>query len=197
MNDLPPNDPHALPFKIARLVKERGWNQEDFARISQLNRQTVHTIMNPERGTRKLRNATVSACARALGIAVNDLLTLPVERLIARLHGRVAPGADESLKLLYERTTQPELLAWLERNPERARQLTPVEVDELLGLQGNGGPMAGLGVERIVEMLERKRRLTQQVQAIAGTEYVDLLERLVGLIYEKIHPYGDRAGGAR
>ncbi|MCI0457473.1 MAG: hypothetical protein L0Z62_10930 [Gemmataceae bacterium] len=192
MNELPPNDPHALPFKIARLVRERGWNHEDFARTARLNRQTVHTIMNPEKGTRKLRNATVSACARALGIPVNDLLTLPVERLIARMHGRIAAGDDDTLKLLYERATLPELVAWLQRNPDRARQLTPAEVEELLGLQGSGGPLTGFGVERYVEMLERKRRLMEQVQAVAGTEYIDVLEKLVGLIYEKIHPYGER-----
>src|SRR5213593_1185462 len=100
MSEQPPNNPQALAAKIARLVQERGWNQEDFARIAQLNRQTVHTILHE--GNRKLRNATVSACARALGLAVNDLLTLPVERLVARMNGRVAADADETLRRLYE-----------------------------------------------------------------------------------------------
>src|SRR5262245_64190818 len=105
MSEHPPNSPEALSDKIARLVKERGWNQEDFARIAQLNRQTVHTILHE--GNRRLRNATVSACARALGLPVNDLLTLPVERLLARLSGQAAAGADESLRRLYEQATQP------------------------------------------------------------------------------------------
>ena len=81
MNDHPPNSPEALATKIARLVRERGWNQEDFARATRLNRQTIHTILYE--GNRTLRNATVKACAEALGLAVNDLLTLPVERLLA------------------------------------------------------------------------------------------------------------------
>ena len=191
MSELPPNSPQTLAHKIARLVRERGWNLEDFARIAQLNRQTVHTIMNA--GNRKLRNATVSACARALGLPVNDLYSLPVERLLARMNGQAAAGSDEALRALYEKTSQPELLAWIERNPERARQLTPAEIDELLALQGTGGPLPGFGVERFVELLERKRRLIGQVQAIAGTEYMDMLEKLVGLIYEKVQPYGDRA----
>src|SRR5436309_5199026 len=174
MSEHPPNSPQSLPAKIARLVRERGWNQEDFARIAQLNRQTVHTIMNA--GNRKLRNATVSACARALGLPVNDLHHLPIERLLARMSGQAAAGSDEALRALYEKTSQPELLAWIERNPERARQLTAGEIDELLALQqGVGGPLTGFGVERLVELLERKRRLVQQVQAIAGTEYMDML----------------------
>ena len=35
-----------LAFKIAKLVEERGWNQELFARISKLNRHTVRQILN-------------------------------------------------------------------------------------------------------------------------------------------------------
>src|SRR5271165_4221732 len=176
MTDHPPNSPQSLADKIARLVKERGWNQEDFARIAQLNRQTVHTILHE--GKRKLRNATVSACARALGLAVNDLLTLPVERLLARMNGQLSANADETLRRLYEQASQPELRAWIERNPERAGRLTVEEIDELLSLQGTGGPLTGFGVERFVEMIERKRKLIQQVHAIAGTEYMDVLERL-------------------
>ncbi len=188
MSEQAANSPQALASKIARLVRERGWNQEDFARIAQLNRQTVHTIMHE--GNRKLRNATVSACARALGLPVNDLYNLPIERLLARLNGQAAAGSDEALRALYEKASQPELLAWIERNAERARQLTPAEIEELLGLQGAGGPLTGFGVERFVEFLERRRRLVQQVHAIAGTEYMETLEKLVGLIYEKVQPYG-------
>jgi len=54
-----------LSGKIARLVEERGWNQEDFARSTQLNRQTIRQILS-QNGQRRLRNATVSACAKAL-----------------------------------------------------------------------------------------------------------------------------------
>src|SRR5262245_35680500 len=105
MTEQLPSSPPSLAAKIARLVKERGWNQEDFARIANLNRQTVHTILHE--GNRKLRNATVSACARALGLPVNDLYHLPVERLLARMSGQAAAGADESLRRLYEQATQP------------------------------------------------------------------------------------------
>ena len=85
------NDPtHAaarmldLGAKIARLVEERGWNQEDFARIAQLNRHTVREIIKNSTG-RRLRNATIAACAKAFGLSAHDLRTLPVERLVQRL----------------------------------------------------------------------------------------------------------------
>src|SRR4051812_50163544 len=69
-----------LANKIARLVEERGWNQEDFARISQLNRHTVRQILHggPKR---KLRNATVSQCAEALGLTVSELRNLPLDQI--------------------------------------------------------------------------------------------------------------------
>lgn len=188
---------HELTRKIARLVEERGWNQEDFSRIADLNRQTVRDILQ---GTsdRKLRNATVGSCAKALGLSVSELRDWPLDRLLPRMHhaahssARAAGDADPGRRRLYERATQPELVAWIERNPDRAAGLTEAESDELLSLQGTGGPLTSLGVEHFVGLITRKRRLIEQVEAIAGTEYLDLLEQLVGLMYEKVQPYADR-----
>ena len=68
-----------LCAKIARLAEERGWNQEEFARNAGLNRLTIRSIvLGPER---RLHNATVAACARALGLSVSDLRHLPLDRL--------------------------------------------------------------------------------------------------------------------
>jgi transcriptional regulator with XRE-family HTH domain len=180
-----------LATKIARLVEERGWNQEEFARIANLNRQTIRQILMPT-GDRRLRNATIAACAHALNLTVNELRTVPLERLLPRMHGHHPANGDEQLRRLYEQATQPELLAWIERNPERARQLTPDELDELLSLQGTGGPLTTFGVEHHVGLIERKRKLMHKVQAVAGTEYIDLLEQVVELMYDKVRPYGDR-----
>jgi transcriptional regulator with XRE-family HTH domain len=179
-----------LAAKIARLVEERSWNQEDFARSAGLNRQTVRQILL-ENGERRLRNATIGACARALGLSVNDLRSQPLERLLPRMNPP-PPSEAVNKNRLYEQATQPELQAWLDRNPERAKQLTDLEIDELLSLQGTGGPLTAIGVERFVDLIERKRKLLYQLHAIAGTEYLDVLEKLMGLIFEKIQPYADR-----
>jgi transcriptional regulator with XRE-family HTH domain len=180
-----------LTAKIARLVQERGWNQEDFVRQTGLNRQTVREILQA-RPDRRLRNDTVCRCARVLGLSVNDLHSLPLERLLARLHSPALNGGDSASRQLYDQATQPELQAWLERNPDRARQLQPEEMDELLSLQGTGGPLTRIGVEHFVGLIERKRQLVHKVHAIAGTEYLDLLEQFVDLVYEKVQPYADR-----
>ena len=175
-----------LANKITRLVEERGWNQEDFARISQLNRHTVRQILNggPKR---RLRNATISQCSEALGLTVSELRNLPLERLLPRMHGK-PPADEEALKLLYERATLPELKRWLERNKDRAETLRADEIQELLDMQGSSGPLEKMGVESCVEQLERRRRLIACIREIAGTEYLDLLEQLVLLIYEKVKP---------
>ena len=187
MNTDPAHPDGLLAGKIARLVQERGWNQEDVARITNLNRHTVRQILQ-QRGTRRLRNATVMACARALGLTVSELRTLPVERLLPRMHGAPPDAGDDSLKRLYELGHQPELKAWLDRHGDRAKLFTPAEADELLALQGPGGPLAKFGVEHFVELIERKRLLRDRIEAIAGTEYLDLLERLVELLHEKVQP---------
>lgn len=189
MDEQPQQDD--LATRIARLVQERGWNQEEFARICRLNRHTVRQILHPG-GARRLRNATISACARALGLTVNDLRTVPLARLLARMHDAQAANGDDPLRRLHEQATQPELRAWIERNLDRARKLPPDAIDELLALQGSGGPLTAFGVEGFVERLERRRNLVQQVHAIAGTEYLDLLEKMVALIYEKVQPSRDR-----
>jgi hypothetical protein len=182
-----------LASKIARLVEERGWNQEEFARIARLNRHTARQILLPG-GQRRLRNATISACARALGLTVNELRTQPLERLLPRMVDAETGSPEDSVRRMYEQATQPELRAWMERNPERARGLSEQEIDELLSLQGTGGPLTAFGVDAFVERIERRRRLVQQIHAIAGTEYLDLLEQLVALLYDKVQPTRDRPG---
>lgn len=179
--------PHVeLAGKIARLVEERGWNQEDFARIASLNRHTVRTILQDH--GRKLRNATIQSCARALGLTVSELRTLPLDRLLPRMRGQAAPEGNDQFQKFLDQASHPHLVAWLKRNDERARRLSVMEFDELLAMQGDSGPIATLGVERVVEHLERKRELVQRVQAIAGTEYLGLMEQVIDLIFEKIRP---------
>jgi transcriptional regulator with XRE-family HTH domain len=191
MNGASPGPGAELANKIARLVEEKGWNQEDFARATQLNRHTVRQILHggPKR---RLRNATVGDCAKALGLTVSELRNLPLDRLLPRMHGK--PAADEeSLKLLDERATLPDLVSWLERSRERAAELRADEVQELLEMQAPGGPLEKLGVENFVELIERRRRLVCRVKEIACTEYLDFLEQFVKLIHEKVKPPARRA----
>jgi transcriptional regulator with XRE-family HTH domain len=192
-----------LCTKIARLVEERGWNQEDFARLAELNRLTVRSIF--QGSPRRLHNATVAGCARALGLSVHDLRELSLEKLLPRMQTVNPPEASPSslqeepasvpsadVNRLYENATQPELLAWAENNRDRADQLSPEDWDELLSLQGTGGPLTSLGVNHFVDQIERRRRLTEKVATIAGTDYIDLLEQFVETLYSKIQPYRDR-----
>lgn len=184
------SDNAEMARKIRRLVEERGWNQEEFARISRLNRHTVRQILLPGE-TRRLRNATVSACARALGLTVSELRDQPLDRLLPRMVEGAA-GPDDALRRTYDQATQPELRAWLERNPDRARQFSADELDELLALQGYGGPLTSVGVEVIAQRIERRRRIVRQVEVIAGTEYLPLLEQLVELLHDRVQPGHDR-----
>jgi len=192
MEPTPTDTSSEVALKIARLVEERGWNQEEFARITRLNRHTVRAILTNPAGAHRLRNATIGACARALGLTVNDLRTLPLDKLLPRMHQGAQPREHDPLRRLFDRATQPELIAWLERNPERARALSGDETDELLALLANGVP--SVGVDAFVQRLERRRELVRRVQAIAGTEYVELLEQLVQLLYDKVQPPRERTG---
>ena len=191
MEESPTNDPPELAAKIARLVEERGWNQEEFARIARVNRHTARQILLRV-GGRSLRNSTILACAAALGLSVNDLRSLPLEKLLPLMRDAQPADGEAGLRRLYEQATQPELVAWLERNPDRARRLSAEERNELLALQSAAGPLKTFGVEGFVQRLERRRRIVERIHAIAGTEYLDLLEQLVDLIHDRVQPGRDR-----
>lgn len=181
-----------LCAKIAQLVRERGWNLEEFARRAHLNRLTVrHLILGK---SRRLHNATVAACARALELTVTDLRERPLVQLLARVHFSPPPAEAASSKPPpdYDHATQPALAAWLAEHPDRAARLGAADLDELLSLQGTGGPLTPQGVSHYVEQLERRRRVQERVAAICGTEHIDLLEQLVNLLFERIQPYGGK-----
>lgn len=181
------DDSSDLARKIARLVEERGWNQEDFARIANLNRHTIREILKHGEG-RRLRNATVSQCAKALDLQVNELRDFPLEKLLPRMHGKQLPEDEGGLRVLIERSTSPELKVWLDQSPTRAAQITPSEAEELLRMEGPNGLMVKLGVEACIERLERKRRLLNRVAFVAGTDFIDVLEPIVGLMFDKLNP---------
>lgn len=191
MNGQPDCDPMHLAAKIAQLVEERGWNQEEFAHRTGLSRQTARQILIAK-DNRRLQNATVGACAEALGVSVADLRNSTLDSLLSRMRLRRRQKVQVSPPQRYEEVMQPQLAAWMETNSLRAQQLTTDEIDELLSLQGTGGPLSLSGVDRFVGLIERKRKLVQQVQAIAGTEYCDLLEQIVSLLYDKVRPYANR-----
>ena len=182
MDGYTPNNAH-LASKIARLVEEKGWNQEDFARIANLNRHTASKIMN--RGdAHRLRNATIGQCALAFGLQVNELRQLPLEALLQRLSGSPEPTPPDAAKPV-PNVTHPDLQQWLDRYPDRVAQLTPEEMSELLAQQGANGAFLHIGVDQFVQLLERKRKLLMQVRAIAATPHLALLEQIVELIFEK------------
>ena len=104
------------------------------------------------------------------------------------MHGAPPAEEEDKLKRLYELGTQPELVAWLERNADRARLFSAAEIDGLLALQGVNGPLTKFGVEHFVDLIERKRNLRERIEVIAGTEYLPLLEQFVKLVYEKVVP---------
>lgn len=176
-----------VPQKIALLVAERGWNQDHFAELAGIDRMTAHRILT--RPEQRLRNQTLQKCAAALGLGPSDLLTQPIEKLLARPVRR-KPASKPSPPLVL--ADQPLLQTWLDEHPERAAELTQADLEELLSLQGTGGPLTLEGVEYFVNLIERKRMLRGRMEAIAGTEYLELLEQIVELLYERIRPYRDR-----
>ncbi len=175
-----PESPPDIAQKIARLIAERGWNQEDFARISRLNRHTVRNILHGG-GRRRLRNATISRCAEALGLSVSELRDLPLERLLARWRGRHA-AAEENLQLLRNYATDPQLRQWLETHPKQAAELDRWQIEELLAAQGRDGRIASCGIENVIDCLQRRRRIAELLRSVQNPRLLELIEELLGMM---------------
>ena len=97
--------------KISSLVEERGWNQEEFARITRLNRHTIRKILLGP--AFKLRNATVESCARALGVSVHDLHHRPLDFLLAHIRQSNNPELGRHFQRLQDQAYQPGLKSWI------------------------------------------------------------------------------------
>ncbi|MEZ6140499.1 MAG: helix-turn-helix transcriptional regulator [Zavarzinella sp.] len=185
MDHLSVSDDVTLARKIARLVEERGWNQEDFARIANLNRHTVRQIMKAD-GDRNLRNATISQCAHALGLQVNELREVALERLLPRMQGRKYADNTAVINRLLNHSLTDRLKNWIQENPIRASKIRNEEIDQILHMDGPEGIFERFGMEHGMERLERRRRLCEKVTLIYETEYLDFLEQFVGMIFDKI-----------
>ena len=167
--ELQTTPPCDLCFKISRLIQKHGWNLEDFARKAKLNRHTVRKIL---RGTpHRLRRATLSACASALGLTVSELREHSLEVLLTRVNNQEADKSGSSVLRRYETASQPELQAWLERHRDRAKKLDAEEMYELLSLQGVGGPLTETGVEHFIAQIESPPRVGAQSQDHRGNRH--------------------------
>jgi Helix-turn-helix len=167
-----PETPLGLVGKIARLAGERGWDVAAFAQAASLHRATAQQILA---GTaRRLQDNTVKACADAFGVSPLELRVEPITTLIAKMREPIA--ASEEVEAL--RASFP--------------VLTDDDVSEILAVQEERGPQSPFAMGEHARRLERRRRLANKVLIVAGTEYVDLLEQFVDLLYEKVQPYADR-----
>lgn len=185
-------DAMPLSRKIARLVRERGWSQSEFAKLAGLNRLTARRILLlPEV---PLRNRTVQACATALGLSVAELEDTPLPELLRRRASPLPAVRPSDTELA---AAQPALWDWLRRHPQRAARLSDEELAELASMRGVGGPLTEEGVAYFVDLIERRRELLRQAAVVANTEYLPLLEQIVQLLYEKVQVRDARQSASR
>lgn len=179
-----------LQNKIASLVEERGWNQEEFARITRLNRHTIRKILLGP--VFKLRNATVESCARALGISVHDLHHRPLDFLLHHIRQSMVPELGRHFQRLQDQTYQPDLKSWIERNPERARTLSSKDADELVLFQKSGNFNTS-SLEAFIIRLERKRRLLEKIHHLKSSKHLEVLEQMIDLMHQQAPSKSEQA----
>ncbi len=172
----------SIQKKIATLVEERGWNQEEFARTTRLNRHTIRKILLGP--AFKLRNATIESCARALGISVHDLHIRTTDALVVLLRQSSLVEQGKHFQRLQDQTFQPDLKLWVERYPERARTLSSRDVDDLILFQ-KAGNFNTSSLEAFVIRLERKRRILEKLSHLKNSKHLEMLEQMIDLMHQQ------------
>jgi len=170
----------SLQQKIARLISQKGWNQEDFARISRLNRHTVRKIVLGKEF--KLRNSTLESCARAFGLTPDQLTHSPLELLLSKLDTNQTPVQQQRYRRLLEGITREELKHWMEKHPDRARMLDSAAIDEILSFQKNPSFNQG-NLETLILRLERKGRILEKVRHLNHPRHLEVLEHLLDTMH--------------
>jgi hypothetical protein len=164
--------PLGLVAKIARLAEENGWDLAAFMQNASLHRATAQQIL--ARSARRLHDTTVKSCAEAFGVTPMELRTESIEKLLEKMRAPKAAAAE--LNSLHE--AHPSLSA--------------EDLDELKSLKEERGPLTPFALADHARRLERRRRIVNRAATVAETEYVDLLEQFVDLLYEKVQPYSGR-----
>lgn len=180
----------SIQKKIATLVAERGWNQEEFARISRLNRHTIRKILLAP--PFNLRNATIESCARAIGISVHDLYNRNIDSLLSLIRQATQTELGKHFQRLQDQTFQPDLKSWVERYPERARTLSSRDVDDLILFQ-KAGNFNTSSLEAFIIRLERKRRILEKINHLKNSKHLELLEQMIDLMHQQSPLKSDQA----
>ena len=191
MEEQPTNDPPELAAKIARLVEERGWNQEEFARIARVNRHTARQILLRV-GGRSLRNSTILACARRW---VCRSTTCAACRWRSCCRSCATPSRPTARLACAASTNRRRSRSWSpgwNATPTGRAASRPRNATSCWPCKARPGRSSTFGVEGFVQRLERRRRIVERIHAIAGTEYLDLLEQFVDLLHDRVQPGRDR-----
>lgn len=91
---------------------------------------------------------------------------------------------DPDHRYHHEIACQPELIRWLEDHPDKAAELSADEVDELLSLNGTGGPLTYFGVEHHIAFMEDRRSVIDMVRVLHGTDKGAVLKEIVASMYK-------------
>lgn len=169
--------------KIARLITQKGWNQEEFARVARINRHTVRKILKGP--AFKLRNSTVESCARAFGLTPDHLIQNPIDLLLSRMDTTLAPMQQQRHRQLLEGATRNELKHWLEKHPERSHLLDASAIEEILGYQRNPSFNAS-NLETLILRLERKARVLEKVRHLNHPRHLEVLEHLLDTMHSNL-----------
>lgn len=146
---LSPDETRLLAMNVTRLRRERGWTQEDLARIA---RMSVSTLQKMTRGRHSSQERTLRRLALALGVVDPDQLLRPCSPGPVGASAPAPPPAPDEEPAAPPPT--PAQAAFSQQVAELMRTAARVQRED-----------PGEGTRIYIQLTGRVRQMTQAVQA--------------------------------
>jgi transcriptional regulator with XRE-family HTH domain len=159
---------------LRRLMARDGLTFEEVVQASGLDERTVRGVV---RGTLHSHARTLHKLAAGLGVSVDELF-LPVGRSPARR---------------FDRATNTLVQSVVAAHPDRFRNWSDADFDELYSRFGTGGQLTEAGVLAAADAANAKREVMRQVAVICETSEAKLLAEFVEMLYRRATDKGDRS----
>lgn len=151
---------------LRRLMARDGLTFEDVVRASELDERTVRGVV---RARNQPHARTLHKLAAGLGVSVDELFR-PVGEMPARR---------------FDRATNTLVKGVVTAHPDRFRNWSEADFDELYSRFGTGGQLTEAGVLAAADAANAKREVFRQMGVILETSEAELLARFVELLYQR------------
>ena len=152
---------------LMRLMAAANLSIYQVAEQTNLDLRTIRSILN---GRNRPQTRSLHRLAAGLGVSVDELFVDPA-RLLHRC---------------FDRQTNPVVDEVVQQHGHLFDHWTEADFDELHSRMGTGGALTREGTLAVVEAMNRKRELHDQLDLLLETGHAEIIAAIITAMYEKV-----------